>query len=317
MIIKALAVALPFLLLHGASALIADPDFDFDPDQFLVKGLEEIEPSYATFKGKMYAGLIPFHTDGKFMFWLFEPDRQEVPDTLSIYISGGPGCSSIGTGNVFGSGPVTVPKFPAGMVDPTDKDDPFVPNPDSWVKATSLLYIEQPASTGFSYGPIPNDEDDISRDVYNFLINFFNTFQHMKRKELFVWGGSYSGMHVPAIARRIYLENQKKKKKDDDDSSNMPMNLVGIGLGNAWLDPNIQAPAAVDFAWSHGMIDMTTRDTFHKYWKDCRRGLAVDPPMHPFDMPDECGLDEIVLQAAGEGLFTDQSPNCYDIQHGM
>jgi len=306
MIAKTLDVALTFVLFRGASALIADPDFDFDPNQFLVKGLEEIEPSYETFEGKMYAGLIPFHTHGKFMFWLFEPERQEVPDTLSIYISGGPGCSSIGTGNVFGSGPVTVPKFPAGVVDPTDKDDPFVPNPHSWVEATSLLYIEQPAPTGFSYGPIPKDEDDISLDVYNFLVNFFQTFQHLKSKELFIWGGSYSGMHVPAIARKIYHENQNKKRA-------MYMNLVGISLGNAWLDPLIQAPAAVDFAWSHGMIDMTTRDTFHQYWKDCRRGLAVNPPMHPFDMPDECGLDEIVLQAAGEGLFDDQAPNCYDI----
>ena len=91
------------------------------------------------------------------------------------------------------------------------------------------------------------------------------------------------------------------------------MNLRGIGLGNAWLDPYIQAPAAVEFAWSHGMIDMTTRDIFLRSWKDCLKGQPVSPPMHPFNAPDECGLDEIVLHAAGEGLFEDKAPDCYDI----
>ena len=65
------------------------------------------------------------------------------------------------------------------------------------------------------------------------------------------------------------------------------LGIVGIALGNAWLDPKIQGPAAVDFAWSHGMIDIGTRDTFHRYWRECLRGRFVPPPMHPFTVPDE------------------------------
>ena len=283
-----------------------------DPSQFLVTGLEEIEPAFATFKGKMYAGLIPFTSndsdeEGEFMFWLFEPDHPEVTNTLSIYLSGGPGCSSIGTGNFFGSGPVAVPKFPAGMVDPTSKDDPLIENPYTWTKATTMLYVEQPATTGFSYGPLAQDETDVSRDMYQFLTNFFQSFKHLKERDLFLWGGSYSGMMLPAIARKIYHEN-----KNAQDAT-QKLNLKGVALGNAWLDPKIQGPAIIDFAWSHGLIDMTTRDTFHQYWKDCMRRRPLRAPMHPFTVPDECGLDEIVIQAAGDGLFDDQSPNCYDI----
>ena len=305
---KSLTLAFAAAILHyGAGA----SPFQARPEQFVVKGLEEIEPAFATFKGTMYAGLIPFHLndeEGKFMFWLFEPDHQESPDTLSVYLSGGPGCSSIGTGNFFGSGPVTVPKFPSGKVDPSDKDAPLMENPYTWTKATTLLYVEQPATTGFSYGPLPNDEDDVSRDMYNFLINFFSTFEHLKDRELFLFGGSYSGMNVPALARKIYLEN-----KNNNNSFGGKMNLSGIALGNAWLDAKIQGPAMIDFAWSHGMIDLTTRDTFHGYWRDCMRGNKVRSPMHPFNVPDECGIDEIVMQAAGGELFEDQSPNCYDI----
>lgn len=194
------------------------------------------------------------------------------------------------------------------MVDPTNKDAPLEANPNAWTKATYMLYVEQPASTGFSYGPLPTTEEDVARDMYNFLVNFFNTFQHLKDRDLFLWGGSYSGMNVPAIARKIHHEN----KKPTNDAY-FHMNLKAISLGNAWLDAKIQGPAMIDYAWSHGMIDMTTRDTFHGYWKQCMRGGKVRSPMHPFNLPDECGIDEIVLQAAGSDLYQEISPNPYDI----
>lgn len=55
------------------------------PQDYLVEGLENVEPAYAQFKGKMYAGLVPVENGsrkGNTMFWLFEPNRPIVPDTL-------------------------------------------------------------------------------------------------------------------------------------------------------------------------------------------------------------------------------------------
>ena len=83
----------------GVVAVVATPSSSDDPTaKFRVHGLEEIEPAFASFQGKMYAGLLPFHLDdkqeGEFMFWLFEPDEIEVENALSIYLSGGPVSSS-------------------------------------------------------------------------------------------------------------------------------------------------------------------------------------------------------------------------------
>jgi hypothetical protein len=61
-------------------------------DDFLVTGLEEVDPSFATFPGKMHAGLIDIdRDDGKLMFWLFEPDSPKVDDSIVIWHNGGPG----------------------------------------------------------------------------------------------------------------------------------------------------------------------------------------------------------------------------------
>ena len=64
------------------------------PEDFRVYGHEKIQPAYATFEGKMYAGTLPAHHDirtGMTQFLLFEPDTQLVPQTMALWMNGGPG----------------------------------------------------------------------------------------------------------------------------------------------------------------------------------------------------------------------------------
>ena len=298
-------LALVSLLLYHTRSLA------LNAADFLVEGLEEIYPAFGEFDGVMYAGLLPIDVPpneirGELMFWLFVPNEPIAPDTLTIWHNGGPGCTSFQGGVLFECGPVTSPHYPAGYPK-TRAAEPLIANEWAWTKATHMLYVEQPAGTGFSWGPAPRTEADVSQDFYNFLINFYDAFPFMESKRLFLFGESYAGMYVPSMAHKIHIENQNV-------GSTRHIPLAGIGLGNGWMDAKVQGPVVIDYAWWHGMIDSTTRDVLKAYWEQCKDGTVQMPtPFHDFTIPDECDIMGAVLRAAGAGKFRDLSPNTYDV----
>ena len=296
--------------LAGAIIFLCKAAMAYDPADFFVEGLEDIYPQFSQFDGVMYAGLLPIDvapnkTRGELMFWLFVPNKPVAPDTLTVWFNGGPGCSSF-VGTFFENGPVTSALYPAGYPK-TRIDEPFIVNEWAWTKATNMLYVEQPAGTGFSWGPVPSSEADLSQDFYNFMVNFLDTFRFMESKQMFLFGESYAGMYVPSMAHKIHTENKIAKKKKR-------INLAGIALGNGWMDARVQGPAVIDYAWWHGMIDSTTRHALKATWEQCNAGsVPMQPPFHDFTTPDECNVMGAVLQAAGAGIFPDLSPNTYDV----
>lgn len=188
------------------------PTSNVTKDDFLVHGLEEVQPAYAEFDGDMYAGRLPADNGdrvGDTMFWMFEPHTQEVPDTLVIWLNGGPGCSSFNCGVMMEHSPVTQPLRPAGFCCLQPTPDLQV-NEHAWTKATTMLYVEHPWGTGFSYGkPEPATELEASGDMYAFIQNFFKVFPHLASRKLYIFGESYAGMFVPSILRFFHRANLK------------------------------------------------------------------------------------------------------------
>ena len=280
---------------------------------FEVHGLGDVLEAFDEFDGKMYAGQMPTSRnkdeweDSKFMFWLFVPNAPASSDTLTIWHNGGPGCSSF-HGGLFENAPVSTAHYPAGYPK-TELDVPLLANEWAWTKATNMLYVEMPQGVGFSYGPMPESEFDVGADMHGFLLNFYDTFPEMKPKKLFLFGESYAGYYVPSIAHKIHQENLLVDEEDR-------INLDGIGLGNGWIEAETQGPAVIDFAWWHGLIDSTTKDSLHHVWKDCARGKKMSAPFHDFTISDECSIMSAVLAAAGAKAFppnTFRSPNPYDV----
>jgi carboxypeptidase C (cathepsin A) len=177
------------------------------PEEFLVNGLDSVQPAYAQFEGDMFAGMMPVlepihrgddtstnkKTIGQMMFWMFEPKVQEVEKTLVIWLNGGPGCSSFNCGVMMENSPVTQPLRPAGFccLEPTPELD--YNEHYSWTQATTMLYVEQPLGTGFSFGIDgyePETEMDVARDIFNWLqYSFYQVFPKFRDYTLFITGG--------------------------------------------------------------------------------------------------------------------------------
>ena len=128
-------------------------------------------------------------------YWMFEkrgaslmsPEEQaKIP--FVVWLTGGPGCSST-LALLTENGPCSV----------NDSGDGTTVNPYSWTEAAHVLWLDQPAGVGFSYGD-ENDSNEamISEDAYYFLQAFFKTYPEYLRTDpfLYIVGESYGGMFI-------------------------------------------------------------------------------------------------------------------------
>lgn len=80
-------------------------------------------------------------------------------------------------------------------------------NPYSWTNLTNVVYIDQPAGTGFSPGPATvKNEVDVANQFNDFWKKFVQTFDLQGRK-VFITGESYAGQYIPYLAANMLDRN--------------------------------------------------------------------------------------------------------------
>jgi hypothetical protein len=153
---------------------------------------------------------------------------EDVP--LVIWLTGGPGCSS-SLALLSENGPCSVN---------ADGKTTTV-NPHSWTEAAHVLWLDQPADVGYSYGQ-GNDKNEemISEDAYYFLQAWLQSAEGAKYKNapLHIVGESYGGHYAPAIAHRILRGNNDLQTSPNDKL--LTLNLKGLAVGNGLTDPEEQ-----------------------------------------------------------------------------
>ncbi|KKK15424.1 hypothetical protein P175DRAFT_0484905 [Aspergillus ochraceoroseus IBT 24754] len=166
--------------------------------------LVESLPDVSFDVGEMYSGLVPIEkgNDSRALFFVFQPKLGEPVDELTIWLNGGPGCSSL-EGFFQENGRFV---WQPGTYAPVE-------NAYSWVNLTNMLWVEQPVGTGFSVGtPTAVSQEDIAEDFLKFFKNFQETFG-IERFKIFVTGESYAGRYVPYISAAM-LDKKDKKHYD-------------------------------------------------------------------------------------------------------
>lgn len=184
---------------------------------------------------KQHSGYFKLTTGNKhYFYWFFESRSNPQSDPVVLWMTGGPGCSSEVA--LFGeNGPC---KVNANGTDTT-------PNPYSWNNHANLLYIDQPAGTGFSYGTgMDHNEDGVAADMFDFLQQFFTTHSEYQHLPFYGVGESYAGHYVPAVTHRVWKHNQNLQP------GMVRINLNGTAVGNGLTNPEIQYQYYKDMAVS-------------------------------------------------------------------
>ena len=114
------------------------------------------------------------------------------------WLDGGPGESSM-MGLLHQHGPVQ-----------PDGHGGYTRRPATWVGPCSVLYIDSPVGTGFSYSDsgaqgLRITQEGFTEDLYQFVEQFYVLFPELRQRDLYVGGTSYAGKYAPALAHRYSM----------------------------------------------------------------------------------------------------------------
>lgn len=150
-------------------------------------------------------------------YWFFESRSDPANDPVILWLNGGPGCSSM-KGLMWVNGP--------GIIQP-DLSHSY--NPYSWNSNASVIWLDQPAGTGLSSSQESvNSTEQLSKQVYEFLDQFFHEFPQYQNNIFHVSGSSDAGSYVSSIGSEILSQQDRI------------FNFTSVSIINGLVDATLQ-----------------------------------------------------------------------------
>ncbi|MEW5301152.1 MAG: hypothetical protein WDW36_004030 [Sanguina aurantia] len=234
-LVSALALLAP---IHAASAAVAYTSAALADQVMSLPGLPN------KLKSKMFSGYLQvdrgMNTQANFHYIFVESERSPSKDNLTLWLNGGPGCSSL-LGFTAEVGPYTVLVKGAGMVN----------NPFAWSTVSNMLFLEAPAGVGFSYSNNTQDNtapgDDLTATNNRLaLLAFMVRFPSLAHRPFFISGESWAGHYIPQLATKIVLGNVAEPKT--------AIKLGGLVIGNPYITQANNDMATYTFFHNWGAI---------------------------------------------------------------
>ncbi|XP_027157765.1 serine carboxypeptidase-like 2 isoform X2 [Coffea eugenioides] len=182
------------------------------------------------------------------LFYAFiKSESNPQSDPLIIWLDGGPGCSSF-IPLFFGIGPV--------ILEPLSFDGTLpklVLNPSTWTKVVSIIFLDSPVGTGFSYAKTAeasqSSDFQASDQAYEFIRKWLHDHPEYKSNPFYVSGISYGGIPVPILTQLI-----SNVIPGNEDGIEPRIDLKGYILGNPVTKVSGILNYRVPFAYGMGLI---------------------------------------------------------------
>ncbi|KAL3722259.1 hypothetical protein ACJRO7_034608 [Eucalyptus globulus] len=219
-----------------------------------------------------YIGVREFD-DVQLFYYFIESERSPKDDPLMLWLTGGPGCSSL-SGLIYEIGPLNFNYKNSSGNSPT-----FLLNPYSWTKVANIIFLDQPVGAGFSYSTTQEGyySGDLrsAAETYQFLRKWLVGHPQFMSNPLYIGGDSYSGMTLPIIVTEIVNGNEVGHLP--------PLNIKGYLLGNPLTDVLYDLNSRVVFAHRKALI---SNEIYESAKNNCKgEYMHVDPENV------DCGVD--------------------------
>ena len=198
--------------------------------------------------GPQLAGRLPAGPGRQYFYWLCPARSGDAAAPLLVWLNGGPGSSSM-MGLFLENGPYWI----AG-------DGSLHARNASWNNKFDVLYVDQPAGTGFSVaqeGAYARNQDDVAEAFSAFMANFYHAYPNTRSKQLWLTGESYAGKYLPAISARFVTHG---------------IPVAGVAIGNGLTVPREMTLTVPASYYAVGILDQSQRDKAYR--------LALDIAAH-------------------------------------
>lgn len=176
--------------------------------------------------------------DAHMFWWLYyanHPTKNYTEVPLVLWLQGGPGASGCGFGNFEEIGP---------------RDTELMPRKSSWAQVASLLFVDNPVGTGYSYttdsGAFAKDVDTVSSDMLVLLKAFFKSKPEFQKTPFYIFSESYGGKMAAAVALELHKAIA---------AGSIKCTLGGVALGDSWISPIDSVLSWGPYLYSISLLD--------------------------------------------------------------
>jgi len=146
---------------------------------------------------------------------------------VTIWLNGGPGSSSV-FGNFLENGPLKITSSNSTGSIVYDVNNNIQ---GSWANNSTMIYVDQPIGTGFSYSDpeeFLTNMDGAAAEFVTFMANLYEMYPQFKGKPLYMTGESYAGKYLPRYSNALL---------DSNAANATQFNLMGTLVGDPYTAP--------------------------------------------------------------------------------
>ncbi|XP_029637843.1 retinoid-inducible serine carboxypeptidase [Octopus sinensis] len=188
-------------------------------------------------------GYVNVRPQAYMFYWMYEHVEPENRP-LILWLQGGPGASSVGFGNFMEIGPL---------------DINLQHRKYTWLTEASLLFIDNPVGSGFSY---VTSDSALAKDVQTIAHDLITTLKTVLKKPLFrkvplyIFSESYGGKMASVFSLRLWKAIQNGELK---------CNFRGLAMGDSWIDPSKIVLSWAPFLHTMSLVDENGRALVNRY----------------------------------------------------